>query len=120
MNQVIRVVAILLTSLVPGFATDALNFAGHGYSMIVIVGGEGTLQITDVHLSIPGVDQATTIKASEFKIRQIEYKGQKLVLEFRSASPSKQKPSFKLQVKGSRGVLTINGKSILGEFDWLH
>ena len=102
-------------------ATEALIFDEGGYNLYILIGdGDRGGTVAQVRFTPPGAKDWISVPREQIKIEKFDEHKQVLVMRFTNQKKDPAlPPTFSFSAKKKNAVLTVEGKTIKGSFDWL-
>ena len=121
MKGLLCAVALILVASAKLQATEALIFDEGGYNLYILIGdGDRGSTVAQVRFTPPGAKDWISAPRGQIKIEKFDEHKQVLVMHFTNQKKDPAlPPTFSFSAKKKNAVLTVEGKTIKGSFDWL-
>ena len=121
MKGLLCAVALILVASAKLQATEALIFDEGGYNLYILIGdGDRASTVAQVRFTAPGAKDWISAPREQIKIEKFDEHKQVLVMHFTNQKKDPAlPPTFSFSAKKKNAVLTVEGKTIKGSFDWL-
>ena len=113
----VSVMSLISARLV--LATGALDFKAGDYYLGMAVSLESNSVVGPVRFTPPQAKEPFILQVSQFKSFKCDTKVQRFFAEFVNLGDPALPRSFKVSVRGSKGLLTTEGKRISFLADWV-
>jgi hypothetical protein len=119
LTRLTKVAALILISARLVFATGTWEFKAGDYYLGMPVSLESNSVAGPVRFAPPQAKEPSIIQVSQFKSFKYDAKAQRFFAEFVNLGDPTLPTSFKVSVRGSKGLLTTGGKRISFLADWV-
>jgi hypothetical protein len=118
-TRIVQVVAFSVLAASTAMATGSLDFKAGEYGLSMAVSLESHSIVGPIRFTSPSAKKTAVLQQREFKFLQCDTTKQRFRAEFVNPGDSALPKSFKVTVKGGKGLLSIEGKLISFLADWV-
>ena len=111
--------ALVLVASSNARATEALFFDGGGYTIEILIGMAPEPIIASVRFTPPGAKDRVSLPRELLHIEKFDMEKRVLTMHFSNKNDPGLPASFSLSANKTRAVLSISGKEIRSDFNWV-